>query len=451
MKQIIIWLALVGVISSITPDKNSCKGLNPFLQKLQADGVTIFSSPSKDPAGRCSSEWSSFNTCCESSSLIKYAKVQEQAILKSVENVNNDFKWFLALSKALNTTIFQIAALKEYSWQPLVKDPSQVDKLNKFIDFLHQTVLTRKIFYSFTSDSFWERFVQKNRVCWKRMIEKRNSALCSTCSGRSSIFFKNQKANMGQGVCNDIIDDCWIVFSTMQRYLYVLSGLAFVGNLLQMSNSQYFTLSDTTFFKPALALRLWSKIRPEKIDFYVMGQLFDNNAKLTEEQKKRRDFNARILCEKYISIHGLSWVSFFDEIIDKKDQREITAPLTAFTAHLVNKAKQDLGVEKFNSIVQSLYEKEYNKELVENNVSIQYIESRLKAYNTPGRRLSQRKRNLWRSEEGNDRVLHEELELFEADVNVVFENKVAMVHQSCDSRSIAGIHQAPMNFSLAFP
>jgi hypothetical protein len=50
--------------------------------------------------------------------------------------------------------------------------------------------------------------------CWEKMIKVRSSSVCSTCSGRSSVFFKGEKGLVKDSDCVAILDHCTDSFQT---------------------------------------------------------------------------------------------------------------------------------------------------------------------------------------------------------------------------------------------
>ena len=215
---IIMMLAAYGTPLSLG---GVCLQKNPFLSVLQAKGLRVNQISKPFPSSSiCKGEWKSYGTCCELESAVKYANDDKKRIKTAVERT----------IKNLNSISFDFQYLQMISTSFYEQDKSSnVNKLfgannsNDIKQFYDNLVLMM-------SKNALEDTLGK---CWDKMINVRSSSICSTCSGRSDIFFINNKAALGESACSSIIKECSYSFKlmieTLEGVYAVLSQLLEYG------------------------------------------------------------------------------------------------------------------------------------------------------------------------------------------------------------------------------
>ena len=216
----VLLYALVASLVLSTYQSSSCMATNPFMHHLSSSGilkVQIFDTPdTTSTMNHCQAEWSTHGTCCDASDLVlaseldgKLIDANANMIVKAVSMV----KWIL------------------------------VDKLNEIVakKKLKMNPVTEKQISDFFSSHTYTNFNESTSKCWDFMKKQRSSALCSMCSGRSSIYFDDGKILVDRQVCRDTTDSCYAFFESLtmikdklnavrsvflrDKYVYVLKYL----------------------------------------------------------------------------------------------------------------------------------------------------------------------------------------------------------------------------------
>lgn len=65
-----------------------------------------------------------------------------------------------------------------------------------------------------------------SKECWTKMSQIRGSALCSVCSGRSHVFFKNGKALIDYKTCTSVIGQCTPFFDQFKSFTRMFQTLS---------------------------------------------------------------------------------------------------------------------------------------------------------------------------------------------------------------------------------
>jgi len=155
-----------------------------------------------------------------------------------VVNVNNDFANFRRFVNQLNASVFEIAALQAFDWQPLVSNARLRKKIQKLVTTANDKYIFYEIFFSFKAKNITEKYAASNEKCWNKMIQMRSSSLCSSCSGRANLFFSKNRANIYHRTCSYVIKDCWFSFKVASQYFKTLSSLGFVIRLKKISTGR---------------------------------------------------------------------------------------------------------------------------------------------------------------------------------------------------------------------
>lgn len=185
----------------------SCAGANPFIPMLQANGVTIYSSPQNN-SQHCGNEWATYGTCCDPSTLTTYATNAQQSLAASANSVKS-------LVGKINTVLTSIGNAVNPIYTRLSGNTSLYDVLTQF--------------YNFTA-SINTLSAQTNETiqsCLNTMTSIRSASLCGACSGRSARYFSNGKAMVSQSDCLAVTKTCqplWRISVTLIDAMYLVSA-----------------------------------------------------------------------------------------------------------------------------------------------------------------------------------------------------------------------------------
>ncbi len=194
-----------------------CLSKNPFLPKLQARGVGIFLNP-RFGDGHCSLEWPVHGTCCEVGSLSRYVerdagniglflnhmvkeiKLAAYSLVLFVNTVANYDNYDMdSIYKLKNGGIARmgIADFKQKA-QELTELKNNIgpfiSELKKIVQYLVKTTAN---------------FETVQGSCATRMNAIRSASVCSTCSGRSQIYFLFKKALISMETCTGFVIECF--------------------------------------------------------------------------------------------------------------------------------------------------------------------------------------------------------------------------------------------------
>ena len=218
MQKSIITIMTVIIISAsiggaICHSDGNCKGKNPYLGILEAGQVQIFEQIQSGDDTKCGNEWAEFGTCCEIESLKQYAHNDEEEIKKSAAEVS---QMLLELAKSIQDTIKFSAS---NSGKPFTKL-----FLKTAIDFLNSNVIKEKT-QILTQIQKSTEIINSVQQCWDLMAKFRAHSLCSTCSGRSEIYFMEGQGVISSESCTAILDKCAMGFQAQVNTLDVVERI----------------------------------------------------------------------------------------------------------------------------------------------------------------------------------------------------------------------------------
>ena len=190
---------------------SQCRGKNAFLKRLSRYNVTIFD-VAKIPSNstKCGSEWASYGSCCEYSSLLQYAAGDRKEIQHSVKKIKQRA---------------QLAAASLQKFFAYLKSPGRVGpkyEIGRILKTLESSISTKHApFVNSLADPV--QFNSSIDRCWEKMAILRSKSLCPTCSGRSQLFFADSKALVMPALCRAILEVCHLPFEQLLKFAQ-LSG-----------------------------------------------------------------------------------------------------------------------------------------------------------------------------------------------------------------------------------
>ena len=193
MNRLSSCLIILAICSAVY--SNKCMAMNPFIQQLAESSsiiVDIYDTPRKDIVIKhCQLEWQAHGTCCDQDDLVMFNQLENKLIDLNVEFLAN-----------------------------IVKKKAQkiVGVLNKQGGNFHKfaKVHAKHILEEFIQAPEVVHFKENTKKCWDFMKRQRSSALCSTCSGRSSIFFDHGKILVSPDTCAEAITNCSSFFQSIR-------------------------------------------------------------------------------------------------------------------------------------------------------------------------------------------------------------------------------------------
>ena len=213
---------------------NSCLQKNPFIKSLAAPGLThveIFAQPKTGRFMYCSSEWRPHGSCCNSEDLVIASNFDDFVIRKNKEvifykvyHIENILK--MALDYSLST-----------HW------------LGENKKFVREVIAIINL----------ESFRKHTDRCWNHMSKIRNSALCSTCSGRSELFFSKDKILISADACRDIVDSCQPYFAHLEQIYSLIKSKRTPFEKMVLELNPYSTIKSSIdlFFQISPPAQLW--------------------------------------------------------------------------------------------------------------------------------------------------------------------------------------------------
>lgn len=195
----------------------TCLDSNPYLEHLRVK-VNKYLNPNLDQtAGKCSGEWDIYGTCCPVNEAITHAMLDKATIEAAVVSVKKRLPQLRQSLRELRDFLLHEHFMPNSSVSAIDLAKKAVQELfdqEQFEDYFETLVSM--------SDAALQQFNGALTTCWQEMIRSRASAVCNTCSGRSSLFFKNSKGLISQEFCTSIMGHC---ASTLPTLLEIVIGL----------------------------------------------------------------------------------------------------------------------------------------------------------------------------------------------------------------------------------
>ena len=194
-------LIISTCIQTTVDTQTKCIDANPYIKVLQKErGLVVLPHPTDFTKSTCNGEWKEHGVCCDESSAVKYATADAQAIRSSLSK-------FISSMKKLAPLYFEF--MKQ---APKIKNLVSA-AYRSFIDVvvLNQVPNLTEILTDIQKSDLVKKSLER---CWEKMIKVRSSSVCSTCSGRSSVFFKGEKGLVKDSDCVSILDHCTDSFQT---------------------------------------------------------------------------------------------------------------------------------------------------------------------------------------------------------------------------------------------
>ncbi len=203
----------------------TCSDRNPYFDHFRIT-VKKLDQPSTDKtSGKCLGEWNVFGTCCPVKDVVEHAELDKSKIDAAVDSVK----------KQLAQLKISLSELREYLLHELYMPNttiSTIENARKAVQELFDQQLFEDYFGNLVdmTDGDLALFNASLTTCWQQIVKSRAAAICGTCSGRSSYFFKNSKGLISQEFCNEIMAQC---ATTLPTLLEILIGLYKAEPLLQ--------------------------------------------------------------------------------------------------------------------------------------------------------------------------------------------------------------------------
>ena len=201
--KVLLWATVVCLLSSAC-QTSTCMALNPFTPELASAGVLkvrILDMPDKMvDLNHCHGEWSNHGKCCDVNDLILASKLDGKLIDANAQDlmkIVGNAKWLLTIK------------LEETYQKSKVKLNDE----------------TRKQINDLVESAEFTKFNESTKTCWNFMKKQRSSALCSICSGDSSIYFDNGKILVDQQVCTQTTESCHAFFETLASMRNLLASI----------------------------------------------------------------------------------------------------------------------------------------------------------------------------------------------------------------------------------
>jgi hypothetical protein len=287
--------------------------MNPFIPLLMEEDndheVEIFKNPEKSTKS-CAWEWGRFGTCCELESLKKYNIEDQKDISKAVNTTNKMLTKYatymygmLYASKYHFTSEIKLKSKKSTLVAKAFRN-SRMWKLKSAV----RTILNKPI------------FERNSEQCWKEMSRIRANALCSVCSGRSSVFFSEDKILIHRNTCSRLLNSCAATFSTFVKFFV---GMEEMTLRLREEIKSPKEVSDFIHLLEKIE-RVTKSIRKHHIQVLILSYLGLTTSRLLPLAKAAV---ASKLCSQLISIKEEPFIKQLSDLLDDY-QLEILSTVT---------------------------------------------------------------------------------------------------------------------------
>jgi hypothetical protein len=255
-----------------------CETMNPFIQSLANDGsVSIFDTPQPTSSDICTSELEPHGTCCDTDSLYNYHL--------------SDTKKLATVAKAFAHVYLRLRTMLSPNG-PIFESYSK--RINQKLD-----PLIVKITSDVTHDK--DRLANNIYKCWYlKLKETRSSSLCYTCSGRSSDFFKDDKAVITSSSCADVLSAC---APSLEMILELVEGAPRMWKSLQdylrYQAAQYKVSVHTNSKIVQTVNDLFEKFNAQEMNLLL--EKYKNT--LNETDSEEKNANDAELCSRFLDLN----------------------------------------------------------------------------------------------------------------------------------------------------
>ncbi len=172
----------------------------------------------------CFNEWSRFSNCCELKSLIAYNKKDSDNISKALHQAfDSIYRISVYIQQTVQMKDFLLDNGFESSGCGLIRTFDEVYSKAKMKSFRE------------TMNSIINNFKGLNKQgtkCWEKISNIRGLSLCSTCSGRSEVFFEKGAALIELSTCTEIIASCESHLLTLIKF--IIRSTEFFSNVYEI-------------------------------------------------------------------------------------------------------------------------------------------------------------------------------------------------------------------------
>ena len=236
MKREFLLIFLILTVVEVCASK-ACY-VNPFIKErasfsenpLKYYTETMNVTTNNELKSKCAGEWAKHGLCCNPYDLPSHLENEGRRLKTSIQYISTYFSFIDIPVAKIFTVIKQlslstpdsnhagyqtiIAAAKNY-----LNKGANLAAINELKDF--PSASDKRIF----NDSLTK--------CWDYMAKKRAASICSTCSGRSEVFFKNNKGLLTTSICSESLSVCLTPLKYSIKFLKVVKWLH--------DNAEFFT------------------------------------------------------------------------------------------------------------------------------------------------------------------------------------------------------------------
>lgn len=257
-----------------------CIEKNPFLAKLAASGVQIFTRPEPSTSQLCAHEWQPFLTCCDAQKLGQYAQTKTQHDRLAYQDARNELQ---QASLAFAAAFREFSTLEDSisNCEALADLSPQITEFKKRIDGFFPITEGQKA---------------QEQKCFNKTERIRNYVLCYTCSGRSEQFFQSGKARISLEDCKSVIDECSFLWG---RSIQLIDALDLAQLIVTKLRKRFSSTLGSIQFTSAVNLRSWI----DSMNLRNTVKLCTNSSAPTCDAA-----SAKSVCENLVSVHQTSFV-----------------------------------------------------------------------------------------------------------------------------------------------
>jgi hypothetical protein len=344
-------------VAVVQSQSEACATKNPFIGDLKKHGVAVFETPQVSNSSMCRYEWSMHKTCCDSESLRKYAKDDEDSVNGQIERVAEDYRQFTSFVRSMRRRLFALNLMAAKL------SPSDQGSVVVKADQISKELLKNVEAFKIIGSKAQEKFTEENSKCWKKMAKVRQSTLCPVCSGRSEKYFLNNLALLDSDYCSSIVKACSSSFAYLISYL---KAVASVGPLLHLENQlgEVLVLSgEKESINVTQAQILVNEFKEE-----MLPQILGSQDLEKDLSGKNDGVLSRWICRLALKLHGSTLLSKLDQIVHVGELKVNFQP--AFKTQ-ANKNKVKAQAEKKEQEVISLVDLDCQKHSLKHDQLLQ--------------------------------------------------------------------------------
>ena len=178
--------------------------------------VFLNTEPRKITDGKCGLEWQKYGTCCDQYNMKSHIDMNEKVLLDVSTKFIAAFAKMDGFARNLSSIVKNLSLSDPTSTAN--DSPTIISEAQKFLNN-PENLFALEVFATLGSKSEADLYKTEMTKCWTDMRTLRVSSLCSTCSGRSHVFFNAEKGLAEEKICRRAVENCLVSLKMSFKFI----------------------------------------------------------------------------------------------------------------------------------------------------------------------------------------------------------------------------------------